>query len=66
LKTFWLAIEKILQLAAWGAVVTIAVLSLVPGELRPHTGAPGYLEHVTVYFITAILLSHGYPRFRQF
>jgi VanZ family protein len=54
--------QKILQLAAWGAVVTIGVLSLVPGQLRPHTGAPGYLEHVAAYFITAILLSLGYPR----
>jgi VanZ family protein len=54
--------QKILQLAAWGAVITIGVLSLVPGELRPHTGVPGYLEHVAAYVITAILLSLGYPR----
>jgi VanZ family protein len=38
------------------------VLSLVPGDLRPHTEAPGYLEHVAAYFITAILLSLGYLR----
>ena len=54
--------QKFLQLAAWGAVATIAVLSLVPGDLRPHTEAPGYLEHVAAYFITAILLSLGYLR----
>jgi VanZ family protein len=33
----------------------------VPGELRPHTGVPGYLEHVAAYFITALLLSLSYP-----
>src|SRR5450759_1049041 len=54
--------QKFLQLAAWGAVATIAVLSLVPGDLRPHTEVPGYLEHVAAYFITAILLSLGYLR----
>jgi hypothetical protein len=54
--------QKFLQLADWGAVATIAVLSLVPGDLRPHTEAPGYLEHVAAYFITAILLSLGYLR----
>jgi len=54
--------QRIVQLAAWGAVVTIGVLSLVPGELRPHTGASGYLEHVAAYSITATLLSLGYPR----
>ena len=54
--------KRFLQLAAWGAIVTIAVLSLVPGELRPHTGAAGYLEHVAAYVITAMLLSLVYYR----
>ena len=54
--------KRFLQLAAWGAIVTIAVLSLVPGELRPHTGASGYLEHVAAYIITATLLSLVYSR----
>ena len=54
--------QKLLQLAAWSAIVTIGVLSLVPAELRPHTGASGYLEHMAAYFITAVLLSLAYPR----
>jgi VanZ family protein len=54
--------RKILRLAAWSAVVTITVLSLVPGPLRPHTGAPGYLEHVAAYCITAALFTLSYPR----
>lgn len=52
--------KRFLQISAWGAIVTIAVLSLVPGELRPHTGASGYLEHVAAYVITATLLSLVY------
>jgi hypothetical protein len=49
--------QKIVRLAAWGAVVVIAVLTLVPIEWRPHTGAPGHLEQAA-----ATLFSLGYPR----
>ncbi len=55
-------LQKMLQFVAWGAVVAIGALSLVPGELRPHTGAPGYLEHVAAYVITVTLISLAYPR----
>ncbi|MBO0753680.1 MAG: VanZ family protein [Bradyrhizobiaceae bacterium] len=40
------------------AVVTIAVLSLVPGHLRPNV--PIDHQHFMAYFITAVLLSCGY------
>ena len=50
------------QLFGWLAVIAIGVLSLVPGELRPHTGAPGPIEHVAAYFGTAGLLTFGYRK----
>jgi len=31
--------------------ISIAVLSLVPGYLRPHTGAPGSFEHFIAYLM---------------
>ena len=34
----------------------IALLSLVPGPLRPHTGLPGQKEHFLAYFLTALVL----------
>lgn len=55
--------EQMLRFArilGWLAVATIAVLSLVPGTVRPHTGASGYIEHIIAYTITAALLSIGY------
>jgi VanZ family protein len=40
------------------AMMTIAVLSLVPGYLRP--SVPFGFQHFIAYFITAILLSVGF------
>ncbi len=47
---------------AWLAVLAIMVLSMVPGDLRPHVMGNSYYEHFTAYFITASLLTVGYPR----
>jgi hypothetical protein len=55
-------LQKILRLAAWGAVVAIGVLTLVPIGWRPHTGAPGHLEHAAAYVAAATLFSLAYPR----
>ncbi len=52
--------EKLARILGWLAVVTIIVLSLLPGNDRPHTGAPGYVEHIAAYSITASLLTFGY------
>ena len=36
-------------------------MSVVPGENRPQSGvAPGYVEHVLAYLLTAGLLAFGY------
>jgi hypothetical protein len=41
--------------AAFLAVGVILVLSLVPGGMRPHTGATGNLEHAVAYALTALV-----------
>jgi len=45
----------------WACVVAIAVLSLIPGFMRPDTGFPGQIDHTIVYCGTAGLLGLGYP-----
>jgi VanZ family protein len=51
----------ILQFMLWLiprlAVILLAVLSLVPGWLRPHTGLPNQAEHFLAYFLTALMLA---------
>jgi VanZ family protein len=48
------------RIAGMLAVVGIGVLSLVPGTARPHVLGPGGLEHLTAYFIAAVLLGIGF------
>jgi VanZ family protein len=50
-----------IALVAW---IAVAVLSLVPGHDRPHTGIPGDLEHALAYALTALATSIGWPRTR--
>ncbi|MFO0993123.1 MAG: hypothetical protein U1E67_14455 [Hyphomicrobiales bacterium] len=45
-------------LAGTGCVL-IAILSLVPGYLRPHTGAPGSFEHFAAYLMVAGAFAMG-------
>lgn len=51
-KHFWII------LAGTGCVL-IAILSLVPGYLRPHTGAPGSVEHFAAYLMVAGAFAMG-------
>ncbi|WP_298964702.1 VanZ family protein [uncultured Methylobacterium sp.] len=46
-----------LGLASMAAVAVICVLSLVPGNERPHTGAPGQVEHFIAYCLTGAVLA---------
>jgi VanZ family protein len=41
-------------------VLTIIVLSLVPGVDRPHTGLPGEAEHFIAYCSTGIVFALGF------
>ena len=48
------------QLGGFLSIIIIAVLSLVPGSMRPYTGAPSQFEHVAAYVLAAGLLTLGY------
>jgi VanZ family protein len=52
------------RLSGWTCVVALIVLSLVPGNERPHTGFPGQIEHLAAYCGTSGLLALGYPTVR--
>jgi VanZ family protein len=49
-------LKAILHLAGWLAVLAILLLSVVPGDLRPHIMPSKHMEHFTAYLITALLL----------
>ena len=59
MKLRWLGIFRI---AAWSLTAAIIILSLVPPELRPETGAPHALEHFSIYAGTGLAFSLGYSR----
>jgi hypothetical protein len=58
-------IRLFFQLIGQLAVVGLIILSFVPGSLRPHTGAPGPVEHIAAYFLTAGFLSYGFGKSRS-
>ena len=57
-------IKLVARLVGLLAVAAIAILSLVPGDLRPHTYMPKRIEHIVAYVLTAGLLSFGYGKSR--
>jgi VanZ family protein len=61
----WRTELKTVRIAGGLAVVAFAILSLVPRELRPHTGVPGPLEHIAAYAIVGGLLTFGYHKRSQ-
>jgi VanZ family protein len=50
-------IKKILELAGWLAILAILVLSVVPGDLRPHVMPSKHVEHFAAYLIAALILA---------
>jgi len=46
-------------------VLTIIVLSVMPGKMRPHILGNDYCEHFIAYFVAGGLLAIGYPRVLQ-
>jgi VanZ family protein len=44
------------------AVLTLIVLSVLPGNMRPHVLGNDYYEHFAAYFITGSLWAMGYLR----
>src|SRR5262245_59752038 len=61
----WRTPLKTVKIAGWLTVVAFAVLSLVPRELRPHTGFAGPLKHIAAYAIAGGLLTLGYYKRNQ-
>ncbi|MCB1546111.1 MAG: VanZ family protein [Methylobacteriaceae bacterium] len=49
---------------SWAGTLLLAILSLVPGEWRPHTGYPGHAEHYVAYFLTSIPMALAWPSLR--
>ena len=49
----------------WLAVLVIIVLSLVPGDMRPHVMADDDCDHFAAYLIASSLLAIGYSRSDQ-
>ena len=43
-------------------VLTVIVLSVMPGKMRPHILGNDYYEHFVAYFTAGSLLAVGYPR----
>ncbi len=53
------------RLFSWCCVLTVLVLSLLPGDYRPHTALPNYAEHFLAYAITGLFFSFGYRKVRE-
>jgi VanZ family protein len=53
--------SRVLRASAWGCVVLIAVLSLLPAEEMVRTTLGGHVEHMTAYAGTGALLRLSYP-----
>jgi VanZ family protein len=61
-------VTKLAMLTRRGAgltVLTIIVLSVIPGKMRPHVLGNDYCEHFIAYFVAGGLLAAGYPRTLQ-
>ncbi len=54
-------LKEVLRFAAVSSWTGIAVLSLVPGRDRPHTGASGNVEHVMAYVLAAAVTRLAFP-----
>jgi VanZ family protein len=56
--------ETLARACFWICVLVLVVLSVVPGEIRPHTGASGHFEHFIAYAGTGLFAAPGSPRWR--
>jgi VanZ family protein len=54
------------RIIAWFFVTVIVVLSLIPPNWRPLTGAPHHVEHATVFSITGFAFGLGYKQNYRF
>lgn len=49
----------------WVSILSITILSLVPGNLRPHTPMPGSVDHFVIYLGCGGFLAFGYASLLQ-
>jgi VanZ family protein len=52
---------RVLRPVAWGCVILLAVLSLLPAEEMVRTSLGGHIEHAIAYAGTALMIGLGYP-----
>ena len=55
-------LERLSRVAAIIGIVAVVVISLVPGNERPHTGMSGNAEHFIAYGMVAGALGLGFVR----
>ena len=55
-------VQCLARLTGGLAVLAVIVLSVVPGDFRPHGGLPGIAEHFVFYLGGAGLLALGYEK----
>jgi VanZ family protein len=55
-------VQRLARLTGGLAVLAVIVLSVVPGDFRPHSGLPGIAEHFVFYLGGAGLLAIGYEK----
>ena len=54
------SVRGVVRLAAWCAIVTLAVLSLSPSGYIQRTDLSGHAEHILAYFVAASLIGLSY------
>ena len=54
-----------IRVIGWLAALSVVILSLLPGSLRPHVLPNNYEEHFLAYIVVGYLFAVGYPAFRQ-
>ena len=54
--------QKLIALAAWGALAFITYATLSPIGLRPHVTANIGIEHIAAFSVVGLLFGLAYPR----
>jgi VanZ family protein len=60
MRKAFLMSKLLARTAAWALLGVITVLSLVPPQVRPLTGAPSNYEHLGIFLIVGALFAAGY------